>query len=255
MSTAYDQRKLDSRFDRESTHWQKLYQTTGAKKFSYNNKKYRQQYVLRMLGPGTGKVLDLGCGAGSFFEQLEGLGYAVVGLDSSPEMVKLASSVAATLSNSQAVRGDVLHLPFARHIFDALIAVGLLEYLPDDETFLKIIQTMLKPGGRAVVTLRNSLCLERKLWKLYGKCGLTVNKADYFYREHNPKHFKRLLESLGFSNVQITFCHFYPLPWPVSRLFPAFNNFLGHKMERYFSHSGINFLGSTCIVSFEKPTS
>lgn len=253
MSTQYDQLKLNDRFDKESQHWQKLYQPTGAKKFSYNNKKYRQQYVLEMLGRGSGKVLDLGCGTGSFFAHLEKLGYEVVGLDSSPEMVKLASAVANTLKHSQAVRGDVLNLPFENNAFSALIAVGLLEYLPDDQNFLKIIRRVLKPGGKAVITLRNSLCSERRLWKLYRKFGLVVNKTDYFYREHNPSHFKSLLELLGFKNIEIRFCHFYPLIWPLSRFFPSLNNFLAHKMEKYFSKSAVNFLGSTCLVLFEAP--
>jgi len=253
MSNKYDQLKLNARFDKESQLWQKLYQPEGEKKSSYNNKKYRQRYVLEMLGPGAGKALDLGCGAGSFFEHLEGLGYEVVGLDSSEEMVKIASAQASSLKNSRAVLGNVLNLPFESNTFNGLIAVGLLEYLPNDEDFLRIVRSALRPGGRAVVTLRNSLCLERKLWHFYRKIGLDVNKADYFYREHNPKKFKKILESFGFKNIKVRYCHFYPLAWPLSRFFPALNNFLAHKMEKHFSGRAISFLGSTVIVSFEAP--
>ncbi|MFA4941253.1 MAG: class I SAM-dependent methyltransferase [Patescibacteria group bacterium] len=252
MSTKYDQNKLDSRFNKESRQWQQLYLQAGEKKFSYNNKKYRQQYVLGMLGKGEGKVLDLGCGAGSYFEFLEVLGYEVTGLDSSEEMVKIASDFVRTLHRSQVIKGNVLEIPFEDNTFSAVIAVGLLEYLPDDREFLEVIRKVLKPGGKAVVTLRNSLCLERKLWKFYRRFGLDVNKADYFYREHSPRKLKKLIESMGFEDIQIKFCHFYPLMWPLSRLFFSFNNFLAHKMEKYFSGSFIDFLGSTFIISFRK---
>ncbi|OIO06493.1 hypothetical protein COX67_02185 [Candidatus Falkowbacteria bacterium CG_4_10_14_0_2_um_filter_36_22] len=253
MIDNYDPQKLKGRFDKESIHWQKLYQQNDNKDRIYNNKKYRQQYVLEILGPGSGKVLDLGCGAGSFFEHLEGLGYEVTGVDFSPEMVKLAASAAGNLKRSRAVQGDVLNLPFESRTFDALIAVGLLEYLPNDESFLKIVGNFVKPGGKIIVTLRNSLCAERKLWKFYQKLGINVNKADYFYREHNPAHFKLFLESLGFKNINIRFCHFYPMPWPLSSFFSSLNNYLAHKMERRFSNSENKFLGSTCIVKFEVP--
>lgn len=251
MSTTpreYNFDKLNERFDHEAPAWHKLYDPVDPS--IYNNKQYRRKYVLEMLGSGSGTVLDFGCGAGGYFEVLEKLGYHVVGLDSAPQMVKTATNVASSLKNTKVLQGDVLHPPFEKHTFDALIAVGLLEYLPNDQNFLRVVKELVKPGGKIVVTLRNSRCFERRLWKLYLKFGINVGNIDYFYRDHDAQSFTALLKAHGFKDVQVRYCHFYPVPWPIHRLIPSINTFLSHKMERYFSQSKINFLGSTMIVSF-----
>jgi SAM-dependent methyltransferase len=252
MKKEFSQERLNSRFDLESKNWKDLYKDNISNKLSYNNKLYRQKYVLEMLGEGSGRVLDLGCGAGSYFEYLEKLGFEVVGVDSSKEMIKLASQVAVNLKNSKAVHGDIMDLPFQDQKYDAIIAIGLIEYLPDDISFFEIVKKLLKPGGKAVITFRNKLCLERRLWKLYQKFGLRISKIEYFYREHNPADIIILLNVLGMKNINIRYCHFYPLPWPFSRLLNFINNYFAHKMEKYFSTSSISFLASTFIVSFEK---
>lgn len=249
----YKQEKLNERFDKESLDWHNLYNTNFDNKNSYNNKKYRQKYVLEMLGKGSGKLLDIGCGTGSYFEYLERLGYEVVGVDSSIEMYKIASSVARNLDKCNVIHGDIFNLDLPTNEYDALIAVGLIEYFPDDKTFINLVKKVLKPGGKAVITFRNSLCIERKLWKFYSKLGIKISKNEYFYREHNPTKFITFLKSVGMSNIKIRYCHFYPLPWPISRLLSNINSYLSHKMEKYFSKSNIRFLASTFIISFETP--
>ncbi|MDD5031498.1 MAG: class I SAM-dependent methyltransferase [Patescibacteria group bacterium] len=255
MRKKYDQNILNTRFDKESGSWKKLYETDKSSLFKYNNKKYRQQYALEMIGEGSGLILDLGCGSGSFFELLGKLGYRVVGLDSSSGMVELAAAEARRLNNGLVIRGNALKLPFADSAFNALLAVGLLEYFPADEDFLEKIKKIMKPGAKIVITLRNALCFERKLWKFYGKIGLNKFQADYYYREHNPIKFESLLKSMGFQNIQRRFCHFYPFPWPISKLAGPLNSFFANKMEKWFSESFINFLGSTYLVSFTAPSS
>ncbi|MFT5470732.1 MAG: SAM-dependent methyltransferase, partial [Verrucomicrobiales bacterium] len=144
----------------------------------YNDKLYRRHYCLELVGEGNGVVLDLGCGAGPYVKSLNRLGHQVVAMDAANEMVALASEEAAKLDgNGWALRGDALNLPFAENTFDSVLAVGLLEYLPDDEEFLTKIGKILKLGGRAVVTLRNERCATSAAWSDVSG-GFTRNLAS-----------------------------------------------------------------------------
>jgi SAM-dependent methyltransferase len=245
------QKKIERRFDRESLSWREIYRRSGRNPFVYPDKQYRKRYVLEMLGAGSGRLLDLGCGAGEFFRDLQHSGYTVVGMDFSAEMVRLAA--AAGDGDACVVRADALRLPFPPRSFRAMIAVGLLEYLPEDAGPLADILRIMEPGGTVVVTLRNKRCLERRLWNAYTRCGWMRRKPTSFFREHDVEEFTSLARRIGFSDFSHRYCHFYPLPWPLSKVVPPVNNLLGHFWDRLFSRVRIPWLGSTLLVRFRVP--
>jgi SAM-dependent methyltransferase len=247
-----EKKKIEARFDRESRQWRDLYARPDRRRFSYNNKLYRKQYVLDLLGSGSGAVLDLGCGAGEFLQDLRRAGFSVVGADFSAEMVRLAAETGGT--ECRVVRADATATPFRSGAFRALIAVGLVEYLPEDGAPLAEIARIVGPGGAVVVTLRNARCLERRLWKAYTRRGWMKRETTGFYREHTVREFQAAVVRAGFTNFEYRFCHFYPLPWPLSKALDRFNQLLAHLWERVFSRSRMDWLGSTIICRFEAPS-
>jgi SAM-dependent methyltransferase len=104
--------------------------------------------------------LDLGCGPGYLLQGLADLGYRVYGLDSSPLMVEEARRRLAVrrVGPRQAVieSGDVTCWQPPRR-FDGVAALGLLEYLPNDEGLLRVANRVLSLGGRFIVECRNLL--------------------------------------------------------------------------------------------------
>jgi len=242
--------KIEERFDRESRVWRELYRRSGRNPFAYHDKQYRRRYVLGMLGKGSGRVLDLGCGAGEFFNDMGKAGYSVTGVDFSSEMVRLA---AAADGAGPVARADAVQLPFAAHSFRALIAVGLVEYLPGDEGALAELKRIIEPGGMLVITLRNKRCLERRLWDAYTRRGWMKRVSTGFFREHDPDAFQAAAARFGFTDFTRRYCHFYPLTWPFSKVLAPVNNLLAHLWERIFSRSRIPWLGSTVIVRFRAP--
>jgi SAM-dependent methyltransferase len=249
--SAPSRNKIEERFDRESPAWREIYRRTSRNPFSYFDKQYRKRYVLEMLGKGSGRVLDLGCGAGEFFGELRRAGYSVVGADFSSEMVRLAAD--AGDRSVPVVRADALHPPFAAHSFRALIAVGLLEYLPEDDGALAEMRRIMAPGGTLVVTLRNKRCLERRLWGAYTRRGWMKRISTGFFREHDLDSFQAAAARFGFTDFSYRYCHFYPLTWPCSKQLAPINNLLAHLWERLFSRCRIPWLGSTVIISFRAP--
>ena len=123
--------------------------------------------------PGT-SLLDLGCGPGRHsFEALR-RGATVVGVDLSQEDLGTTRDWCAAMAeagdvpagaSAQAVRADLLDLPFPDASFDRVIAAEVLEHVPDDGRAMAELARVLKPGGRAVVTVPRWLP-ERVCWAL-----------------------------------------------------------------------------------------
>jgi len=79
-------------------------------------------------------------------------GWDVVGIDAAPRMVELARERIPS-AKLEVARAE--ELPFADASFDVVVAVGVLEY-GDLEASLRELARVLRPGGRAVLGLRNS---------------------------------------------------------------------------------------------------
>lgn len=93
-------------------------------------------------------ILDIGCGTGAMSARLERWG-RVVSADFSP----LALQFSKKRGLNHMVGADAMKLPFLGGSFDALVAMDMLEHLPDDKTALKEFARVLKPGGRVFATV------------------------------------------------------------------------------------------------------
>ena len=101
--------------------------------------------VLELLTPKTGeRILDLGCGEGSLTERIAAAGAAVVGVDTSEEMVADARA-----RGLDARLIDMQRLPFDRE-FDAVFSNAALHWVRDHDAMLAGVHRALKPGGRFV---------------------------------------------------------------------------------------------------------
>ncbi|PKV91569.1 ubiquinone/menaquinone biosynthesis C-methylase UbiE [Amycolatopsis echigonensis] len=106
------------------------------------------------------RVLDVGCGEGSFTRRIQQLGAAhVVGTDLSPGMIALARQAEAR--NPQGITYEVQDLKTMppQGEFDVVTAIHVLHYADTRETMQTMAKTMhanLKPGGRLVVLSANA---------------------------------------------------------------------------------------------------
>jgi len=95
------------------------------------------------------RILDVGCGIGSFEERLAGLD--ITGLDSSEEMLQEARR----RSSKTFVLGDAQRLPFANSSFDAVFFVTSLEFLDDYGKAIAEAARVLEEKGKLVVLMLN----------------------------------------------------------------------------------------------------
>lgn len=94
------------------------------------------------FGSATRTLLDVGCGTGAMSARMARWGN-VVSADFSP----LALQFSRRRGLHHLVGADAMRLPFRSNAFDALIALDLLEHLPDDRAALCEFFRVLKPGG------------------------------------------------------------------------------------------------------------
>jgi ubiquinone/menaquinone biosynthesis C-methylase UbiE len=137
-------------------------------------KKYRKD-MLQWLEPVSGKlmkssqispgqtVLDVATGTGqpalTIAEKVVGPTGGVIGVDLSPEMLEVAKEEAAYqgLTNVvfQIVKDESLSI-FSDDTFDAVVCRNGLMFMPDPVKALKAFRRVLKPGGKASVTVWGS---------------------------------------------------------------------------------------------------
>lgn len=99
-------------------------------------------------------VLDVGCGAGLAAEPLSRLGAAVTGIDPSPEMVEAARRHAAE-TGAEGVAYEAVTLEevaASGRRFDLVLALEVVEHVPDVSAFLASTAEAARPGGLVVLS-------------------------------------------------------------------------------------------------------
>jgi 2-polyprenyl-6-hydroxyphenyl methylase/3-demethylubiquinone-9 3-methyltransferase len=102
------------------------------------------------------RLLDLGCGAGIAAEALARCGHTVLGLDASEDAIEAARSHAAGLNLDLAYRtGTAEDLAADGARFDVITALEVIEHVPDQPAFLRLLAALVAPGGLVFVSTLN----------------------------------------------------------------------------------------------------
>lgn len=114
------------------------------------------------LGGTEGRLVDLGCGGGDLCVEAARLGIRATGVDIAPGMIEQAQAARKELGPEQAGKleffvGDALSTRLKASGFDSVVALGVIEYLPEDSALLAEALRLLKPGGIFIVSCRNRL--------------------------------------------------------------------------------------------------
>lgn len=109
---------------------------------------------LLQVRPGE-RVIDVGCGSGPYLEALAKMGAQVTGVDYSAEMLRMARErlARAGICDVPLIQADARDLSGIAGPFDWVLAVGLLDYVPDTFRVLCEFNRLLRPGGRLLATI------------------------------------------------------------------------------------------------------
>jgi SAM-dependent methyltransferase len=103
--------------------------------------------------PHIRSLLSVGCGPGVFLRELaeNHPEIKIVGVDMSPERVRIAQERLRSLPNARVCVGNALSLPFGADSFDLVFCRFLMEYLPDKLHAVQEMARVCSSGGKVLL--------------------------------------------------------------------------------------------------------
>ena len=104
-----------------------------------------REVVLRLLGEGPGRLLDLGCGGGAHAVAFAERGWTVTGVDISSAQLELARA-----RGIEVLEVDAAALPFEDESFDAVVSMFTHTDVTDFATVMRETARVLRPASTLV---------------------------------------------------------------------------------------------------------
>jgi 2-polyprenyl-3-methyl-5-hydroxy-6-metoxy-1,4-benzoquinol methylase len=151
------------------------------------------------LKPGM-TVLELGCGTGSFTQELARSGADVVAIDVSPELLEIAKANCSA-PNVQYQIQNAYSLSYSEGVFDSVVGSSVLHHLEIKEA-LRDVYRVLKPAGSIYFTEPNMLnpqiAIQKNIPWIKRKLGDSPDETAFFRWP-----LRRLLEQTGYRDIRI----------------------------------------------------
>jgi glycosyltransferase involved in cell wall biosynthesis len=112
------------------------------------------------------RVLEVGCGDGSFGTELLRAGNQVVGVDSEPTVPLSAGYTNVLEADLEQGLGQAL--TSSRQQYDRILTLNVLEHLRDPDRLLEDCKTVLGARGKLIVSVPNTVNLTVRLMVLFG---------------------------------------------------------------------------------------
>lgn len=162
------------------------------------------------------KALDVGCGGGLLSEAMHQRGARVTGIDLTAELIEVAQLHAL----GAGLEGIDYRVQSAEAIaaerpgeFDLVSCMEMLEHVPDPESVLSACATLLKPGGKLVLSTLNRTPKAFALGIVAAEYVLgIVPKGTHRYAQFiKPAEIARVLRRLGLHIEALSGMHYSPL--------------------------------------------
>lgn len=111
-----------------------------------------QSDLAYLEGMPAGRLLEVGCGNGSFLRAAVDGGWAAFGIDFDAQAIAAAQRIPGV----HAAVGDLLSMGFNDAEFDAIVMNNVIEHLPVPRRVFDECQRVLRPGGRLVMITPNA---------------------------------------------------------------------------------------------------
>lgn len=164
--------------------------------------------------PGSGRVLDFGCGPGVMSLALACEGYEVTGVDGSERMIRVAEQ-RSPRHGSANVHFEVMDsesFSLAPQSYDAVVCSSVLEYVKDDEKLLRNLAGVLRPGGILLISVPHSASVLGRIEDAIAgiripglRRGPGRMDLKYSRRRYNTADFLSSLHNLALDVLDTTF--------------------------------------------------
>lgn len=122
----------------------------GEPGYVWRSGQERRLGMLREWGDLSGRILDNGCGLGTYLEAMASVSKERVGLE-----IEFERAATAHLHADLVVQAVGEELPFAANSFDVILSNEVIEHVENDLLALSEMVRVIRPGGRIVIFCPN----------------------------------------------------------------------------------------------------
>jgi len=148
-------------------YWEEIYTDRTVYGRIYQERARRALACVDSIGlRADAPVLEIGCGPGVIATAMARKGVAVWAIDTLEEMVERTNAKAHRAGLGSRVFAQVGHIksvPFTDATFDAVVVIGVSEWLASLAQPLREIFRVLKPGGHLIISADNNWPLHQLL--------------------------------------------------------------------------------------------
>lgn len=167
-----------------------------------NNNKGLKSYISKILGmkyrtlPNVkiGKMLELGCAAGSYMEFAKSKGWDVEGIEFSPKAASIAR-----LKGFKVHTGTVEDAPRPSKAYDIIVAWMVMEHLHEPHLVLRKLKKWISPNGYFVFLVPDANSISRKVFK---DLSFDTQLPTHLFH-YEPESLKILLKNNGWEITRI----------------------------------------------------
>ncbi len=196
------------------------------------------------------KVLDIGCGAGTFLKTMKNLGWECSGIEVSESSKKFTRKL-----KSQGIDvkyGDLLKAGYKKNSFGLITFWHVVEHLKKPGLYLERANELLKKGGLLFIAVPNIDSFSFRLWKSNWFHLDVPRHLNHF----SPGTISALVEKNGFRVVKISHYSFEFNPFGVLQ---SLYNSLGfefdflYKLMKKKTRENRGELLSAIVIDFNNP--
>jgi len=201
--------------------------------FAWNRVRRVRKYFSR-----PGKVLDIGCGQGTFLQMLQNEGWKCWGTELTEESARRTSRLGIPV-----YAGEFDENRFPPHSFDLITLWQVLEHLPDPGKILKGSSRLLKKGGILAISTPNIDSLQARI---SAEQWFHLDPPRHLYL-FSPRTLQRMMESLGLDLLNLRYFSLEQNPYgwlqslmnlqgfPQNQLYSILKNTPTSRKRRLFS--------------------
>jgi len=231
-----------------------------AEEFSFIAQK---RLALAFLPPRVARVLDIGCGPALLADDLLERADEYFGIDLSPEMIARGTARLERHPHRRRCSlsvGEAQALGFADASFDALVALGLIEYLPSYQGALREMWRVLRPGGVAVLAVPNRRSAYRSCRRVVDRARKAVKRLlrrqarrseSFLWNPCVPARLDAELRQAGFEKAAGGYCNY--ILYPLHDLHAGASLALNRALSRLAPAAAAPWLGAQYVVAARKP--
>jgi 2-polyprenyl-3-methyl-5-hydroxy-6-metoxy-1,4-benzoquinol methylase len=287
-----DKKKSVDYWNNVAKDWKKMAYNTDKPALIFPSSQIRQEIVVKEIKKHmnkNAKILDMGCADGSLVIELIKNGYTnVKGIDNSQNMITEAK---IQLRKTGYGFNNIFEVADAdgyktKEKFDIVIAMGLIEYVKNADSFAKLVCDLLKKDGVAYIESKNKLfnvfsaneftiksCLTTLIPEILEVAYLSPNKLEDVIKEikhsydiefpkqkgkrrykkypfelpqYTSKELLKIFEKYKMRAKKVVYYHYHPFPPPYRDDFPEFYDELSIRLQPL----GYTHIGASMCSSF-----